>query len=305
VAIIGVVGEGLIELGLEPDDPSAVVLGFGGDAPNAAVMAALLGAEARIGGRIGGDALGSRLAAFWERSGVDVSHVIVDGEAPTGIYVNQRAEGLHRFDYHRRGSAGSCLEPADLAEELFADLGALHTTGISLALSPSSCEAAQAAAQRARDGGALVSFAVNHRPALGGSVDELRSMASGADVVFASADEVPAVFGTGAEELPSLLPLTREIVVTHGAGGASVHANGLTVALHALELDVVDAAGAGDALAGAYLATRLDGGDPDQALSAGITAASLSCRARGCALSYPTAEEIETAMGNAGAERAR
>jgi len=78
VSVLGVVGEGLIELGLEPAPDHAVTLGFGGDACNAAVMAARLGCVTRIGGRVGDDALGRRLGAFWEETGVDTSHVVRD-----------------------------------------------------------------------------------------------------------------------------------------------------------------------------------------------------------------------------------
>ncbi len=50
---VGALGEGLLELGLEPAPDTSVTLGYGGDAANAAVMAARMGAEARILGRVG------------------------------------------------------------------------------------------------------------------------------------------------------------------------------------------------------------------------------------------------------------
>ena len=63
-----------------------------------------------------------------------------------------------------------------------------------------------------------------------------------------------------------------------------------------LELpEVGKSVGAGDALAGAYLAGRLSGLGPEGALRLGIAAAALSCRARGCALSYPSRDEVERA----------
>lgn len=294
---LAVVGEGLVELGLEPGQDRTVTLGFGGDVANTAVMAALLGTEARIAGRVGDDALGRRLLAFWKQAGVDVSQVIADPEAPTGIYVNERgAEGLHRFDYHRRLSAGTRLAADDLDGELFGRLGILHVSGITLAVSPSSCEAALAASERARAGGASVSIAVNHRPALGGDVDLLRRAARAADVVFVSAEEASAVFEAEPDEVVAALPGATEIIVSDGARGATLHAGGATRTLPAHEVEVVDAAGAGDALAGAYLSARLGGRDTLEALRRGLVAASLSCRARGCALSYPTAEAIDARL---------
>jgi 2-dehydro-3-deoxygluconokinase len=280
---LGAVGEGLVEIGLEsPPDPSTT-LGYGGDAANTTVMAALLGTPSRLAGRVGDDGLGRRLLGFWQDSGVDASHVVVDAGGPTGIYVNERGvEGLHRFDYHRRGSAGSRLEPADLDDRFFHGLGALHVTGVTLAVSTSSEEAGREALRRARDAGALRSFAVNHRPALGGDPATLAAVAGTVDIVFLSEAE-RAALGT---------PTVGEVVLTLGAAGAAVCVDGLWTEVSAPDVTVVDTAGAGDALAGAYLASRLAGADAPAALRVGVTAASLSCRARGCALSYPDADGV-------------
>jgi 2-dehydro-3-deoxygluconokinase len=298
---LGVVGEGLVELGLEPPPDRSVVLGFGGDAANAAVMAALLGAPARIGGRVGDDALGRRLLDFWSRTGVDVAHVLVDPEGPTGIYANERgAEGLHRFDYHRRNSAGSRLRPGDLGGAFLEGLGAVHLTGVTLAVSASSRDAALAVAEQARASGIRVSLAVNHRPALGGDVALLREVAAGADLVFVSADEAQEVFGQSDAAALELLLGDAELVVSHGGGRATVSAGGRRWSVAALAVHVVDAAGAGDALAGAYLAARLAGATPHDALRRGVAAAGLSCRARGCALSYPTSDEVDRALATSG-----
>ncbi len=290
---LGTVGEGLAELGLEPAPDGAVTLGFGGDAANAAVMAARMGAEARIAGRVGDDALGRRLLAFWASSGIDVGHVLVDPDAPTGIYVNERgAEGLHRFDYHRRGSAGSLLAPGDVDPSFLDELGVLHLTGITLAVSPSSCETALELVERARARGIRVALAVNHRPRLGGDVAALRDAAHLADVIFVSEEEADTVFGSGdASSLAGALG-ADELVLTRGDKGAVLAAAGESFEAPAPVVASVDPAGAGDALAGAYLAARLAGEPPPRALRVGVAAAALSCRARGCALSYPSRAEV-------------
>jgi 2-dehydro-3-deoxygluconokinase len=46
-------------------------------------------------------------------------------------------------------------------------------------------------------------------------------------------------------------------------------------------------------LAGAYLAGRLSGAAPPDALEPAVIAGALSCQWPGCASSYPSAEEIE------------
>jgi 2-dehydro-3-deoxygluconokinase len=257
------------------------------------VMAARAGIGARLAARVGADALGRALLGFWGAEGVDVGHVQIEADAPTGIYVNERTPGsAHRFDYHRRGSAGSLLAPEDIAPAFISGLAVLHTSGISLAVVGA---ATAAAAERARAAGALISFAVNHRPKLDSDPEAVLAAARGADVVFISAEEAELLLETSAiEEVRGALGHDpRELVVTLGANGAAIAAGNEVLTIRAPAVDAVDAAGAGDALAGAYLAARIRGLDPEPALRRGVAAAALSCRAFGCALSYPAGAEIE------------
>jgi 2-dehydro-3-deoxygluconokinase len=290
---LGAVGEGLFEIGLDKGDTGPLRRGYGGDVANVCVMAARAGIGARLAARVGADALGRALLAFWGAEGVDVGHVQIEAGAPTGIYVNERTPGNgHRFDYHRRGSAGSLLAPEDIAPAFISGLAVLHTSGISLAVVGA---ATAAAAERARAAGALISFAVNHRPNLAGDPEAVLAAARGADVVFISAEEAELLLETSAiEEVRGALGHNpSELVITLGANGAAVAAGSEVLTIRAPAVDAVDAAGAGDALAGAYLAARIRGLDPEPALRRGVAAAALSCRAFGCALSYPAGAEIE------------
>lgn len=292
---LGAVGEGLFEIGLDEDGDARLRRGYGGDVANVCVMAARTGADARLAARVGEDALGRTLLRFWRAETVNVAHVRIDSDAPTGIYVNEKTRnGSHRFDYHRRGSAGSRLRPDDLGSPFFEGLGALHTSGISLAVVP---DAAEAAAERARGSGAALSFAVNHRPALGGEPAAVLAAARAADLVFISVEEAQSLLDvSSAEDVPAALGNgATEVVVTAGPDGALVACGGRTTTVRAPAVETVDAAGAGDALAGAYLAARLDGIPPADALRRGVAAAALSCRSYGCALSYPAAAEVEAA----------
>jgi len=290
---LGAVGEGLFEIGLDKGDTGPLRRGYGGDVANVCVMAARAGIGARLAARVGADALGRALLAFWGAEGVDVGHVQIEAGAPTGIYVNERTPGnAHRFDYHRRGSAGSLLAPEDIAPAFISGLAVLHTSGISLAVVGA---ATAAATERARAAGALISFAVNHRPNLDGDPEAVLAAARGADVVFISAEEAELLLETSAiEEVREALGHDpSELVVTLGANGAAIAAGSEVLTIRAPAVDAVDAAGAGDALAGAYLAARIRGLDPEPALRRGVAAAALSCRAFGCALSYPAGAEIE------------
>jgi 2-dehydro-3-deoxygluconokinase len=297
--VLGTLGEGLFELGLDGDDPGAPLRrGYGGDAANTAVMATRLGVGSRLCGRVGADALGRELFSFWSSAGVETRWLVVDEGAPTGIYVNERlADGGCRFHYHRRGSAGSRLARDDVPDDFLAGLGFLHSTGVTLAISETAADAVQDARGRARECGVGISFAVNHRPALRPDAATLAAEARAADVVFVSLEEAGPVFGVDrGEDVPRAVgPGPREVVVTTGAGGALLAVDAAVTGVDAPSVDVVDATGAGDALAGAYLASRLQGRSPERALARAVAAASLSCRGFGCALSYPDSASVDAA----------
>ncbi|MCC6830284.1 MAG: sugar kinase [Thermoleophilia bacterium] len=293
---LGAIGEGLLELGF-PDtgDPAAPpAVGFGGDAANVCVMAARLGVPARLLGRVGDDGPGRRLLEFWRAAGVELDQVATDPGAPTGLYLNEPGpDGGHRFVYHRRGSAGSRLEPGDVRDGFLAGLGVLVVTGVTLAVSASSASTARAAVRRARAAGVDVACVVNHRPALGGDPRALAALAAAADVVVASREDMESLFGAGDEEsVRARLPRVRELVLTDGGAPATVRSSAGSGAVHVPRAEVVNAAGAGDALAGAYLASRLTGRRPLEALAWGVAASALSVRAAGCAASYPSAASV-------------
>jgi 2-dehydro-3-deoxygluconokinase len=296
--VLGVVGEGLVEVMARRDGVQRA-LGFGGDAANVCVMAARLGAATRLAGRVGQDAMGRRLLSFWRTRGVDTTSVRCDPCAPTGFYINTtRPDGTHRFTYRRDGSAGSCLDPSDLPEAFFDRLAILVVTGVTLAVSDTSARAAEHAMGRARAHGACVACVVNHRPALGSRADQLATIAHTSDVVIASREDAVAVFGTADEATLAerLMPATKEIVLTDGAQPATVTYGEGTAVQPVPRVSVSNAAGAGDALAGAYLALRLAGHPPSLGLAWGVAAASLSVREPGCAASYPDVRETHAQM---------
>lgn len=279
------IGEGLYELGLDGD---TIRQGFGGDAANTAVMAARMGAPAGIVGRVGDDELGRRLLAFWASCGLDTGDVVVDEARFTGIYVNRRgADGAHRFDYHRAGSAGSAVCVEDVERVRMDDVAFVHFSGIGLSVSETSAAACEALTRRAPG---RVSFAANVRPQLAPDIDRLRAAAQAADVVFLSADDAALLYESLEHAVATLSH--GELVVTDRERGATAYADGESVTVKPPEVEVVDSAGAGDALAGAYLAARAAGEDPRAALTDGVIAGALSCRADGCAAGYPTRAEV-------------
>lgn len=289
-------GEGLLEVGIEPELGSEVLgRGFGGDAANVAVMAALSGVRSYLLTQIGDDAVGRLLVEFWTERGVDVSRVAVREQAPTGLYINEGLGfGTHNFEYYRSGSAASRLDPDDVDHDFIRGLDLLHVTGITLSISDSAAAAARSAIDSARAAGVTVAFDVNFRPPLGADPEEILAIARLADVVLLAQADAEAVIGTSEPEkvLAALGPTPGEVVVTRGASPALLFTRDAAFSVKPPAVELRNAAGAGDAVAGTYLASRLQGVAPAEALVRAVVAGSLSCGRSGCARSYPSAEEV-------------
>lgn len=292
-------GEGLAELAF---DGAQSTFGCGGDAANAAAMCARLGGPSRLLGRVGADPLGRRLLGFWRACGVDVSMVRTDRAAPTGIYINELgldgAGAEPTFTYWRTGSAGSRWGPDDLADVDWNATAAIVVTGLTATVSVSCAAAVWRLIEGARARSVPVACILNYRPALEPDPFELTRLASAADVLIASTHDLAATFGTclgpsGPGPLPGPSP---ELVMTAGARGATVFWEGGTIHQPAPAVEVVDAVGAGDAFAGAYLWARFhQRAQPDTALTWAVAVASFSVQHRRCACGYPSAAQAAMA----------
>jgi sugar/nucleoside kinase (ribokinase family) len=204
--------------------------GAGGQAANVAAWAAALGAEARFVGRVGDDAAGALVLHALRKRGVEHRGPVA---GRTGIVVSVAAGG-DRTMASDRGTAPE-LSPQDLEAAWF-DCDVLHVSGYSLLREPIA-SAVDAAAAHARAHGALVSADVSTWTLVDDAFrGRLRALEP--DVVFATEREREAVGELG----------TRW-VLKRGARGLTV--DGADHA--AVEVEVVDATGAGDALAAGFL----------------------------------------------------
>ena len=204
--------------------------GPGGQAANVAAWAAELGAAARFVGRVGADAAGEVVLRALGERGVQHRGPVA---GRTGVVVSIAAAG-DRTMVSDRGSAPE-LAPRDLDAAWF-DCDVLHVSGYALLREPIA-SAAAAAARFARGHGAQVSVDAAAwtlvDDAFRGRVAALRP-----DLVFATEREREA-----------LGPVATRWVVKRGARGLT--ADGRDHA--AVEVDVVDTTGAGDALAAGFL----------------------------------------------------
>ncbi|MDB1086956.1 sugar kinase [Streptomyces sp. ACA25] len=264
--------------------------GVGGAESNVACSLAASGHPVRWVSRLGTDGFGDHLLRTIAATGVDVSAVHRDPGRPTGLYfrtdggtgdaeaAGRRAEAVH----YRQGSAAAAMAPGSPPHSAWADTRILHLSGVTAALSDSCLRLLRELTART-PGRPLVSFDVNHRPALwarhesradGGTV--LLELARGSDLVFVGEDEAEAAFGItgGPAAIRAALPEPAAVVVKQDARGATLLPASGSVHEPAPQVDVVAPVGAGDAFAAGYLSALLRGLPPAARLRHGhLTAA--------------------------------
>lgn len=246
-------------------------LTMGGAESNVACHLAAAGHRAAWCSALGEDALGRRVRRDIAAHGVDVRHVRLDPHAPTGLFLKDPGRGVA---YYRAGSAASRMGPAELERLDLSEVRIVHLTGITLALSTSCRALVHAAIAAARAHGALVSFDVNHRPALWESTEEagreIRAAAREADIVLVGRDEAAVLWGTDtADEVRALFPDVPHLVVKDADVDAVEFAGTERTAVPTPPIEVVEAVGAGDAFAAGWMDGLLTGQDAAGCLARG------------------------------------
>jgi 2-dehydro-3-deoxygluconokinase len=209
---------------------------IGGAESNVACTLARAGHRVRWVSRVGADGFGDHLLAAIAASGVDVGAVQRDPHLPTGIYFRTAGErsqtlsaepGRGEVVYYRKGSAAAAMAPGLIRDEDVYAGRVLHLTGITAALSPTCRDLLHRLTART-PGRPLVSFDVNHRPALWHGQDPLllAEFARGCDIVFVGEDEAQAAWGLpDADAVRAALPEPAVLVVKQGELGATAFAS--------------------------------------------------------------------------------
>ncbi|MGH3665618.1 MAG: PfkB family carbohydrate kinase, partial [Egibacteraceae bacterium] len=215
--------------------------------------------------------------------------------------------------YDRADSAASALSPGQFDwGSLLDEHACLHTSGITPALGEAARKAVEEAFGVARDVGATTSFDINYRSRLW-SVDEARAcyqeLLPSVDVLFASAHDLRNLLAAhgeaveGARELRKRYGIATVVIpdrIRPAVGRVTVRVvvvtDGVTVG-RAVDAQVIDPIGAGDALAGAFLASHLAGDSPRAAADAAGRAAALKHTIRGDALAL-SPHELDVGYGD-------
>jgi 2-dehydro-3-deoxygluconokinase len=293
------IGEAMAVLAPDPGlrlaAAATLTLGTAGAEANVARTVAQLGGRVAWVGALGADPLGDRIVADLAASGVDVSHVLRDDSAPTGLYLKDTDDSRSsRMYYYRTNSAASKMDASILSRLPHGTV--LHVSGITAAISDGGLQLTRAALLERR-GDTVVSFDVNHRPALWADRDAapvLAELANAADVVFVGLDEARDLWGTDTpESVRALLSAPTVVVVKDGdVGATALLADGGDIFEPAPRIDVVEPVGAGDAFAAGYLYALIQGQSERERLCLGHAAAGRALTTTGDVGSHPRAESV-------------
>ncbi|MEK6274898.1 MAG: carbohydrate kinase family protein [Actinomycetota bacterium] len=222
----------------EQEGSARTRVGAGGQAANVAAWAASLGADAHFVGKRGSDGAGELAARELAGRGVELHGPVEEGA--NGVVVSLVAPDGARTMLSDRGVAPG-LRAEDLDVRWFAGCEWLHLSGYSLLRVPIEEAAAKAAgAVQAQGGRISLDLATAAGIAAYGPERLLNRLELlQPELVFANEGELAAI----GETPPGTLVLKR------GAEGFVVDGHEYA----ALETEVVDTTGAGDALAAGYL----------------------------------------------------
>lgn len=301
-------GEPMLEfnqLPVGPDGRRLYLEGHGGDASNAAIAAARNGARVGMLTALGDDRAGAAFRTLWREEGLYDAAVRTDRDAPTGIYFVTHDEGGHHFTFHRKGSAAARIGPADLPEDAIRGARVLHLSGITLGISDTSCDAAFRAMEIAKAAGVAVSFDTNLRLRLWPlkrAAACIHAAVAMADIAFPSLDDARALTGLdGVQEIADFyLGLSPLVLLKLGREGVLVATRAGRTHIPGFVVEAVDATGAGDTFAGAFLARHLAGDDLLAAARYANAAAALSTRGYGAVAPIPRAAEVHAFLAAQG-----
>jgi fructokinase len=266
----------------------------GGAGWNVARAVARLGIPTACAGALGTDCFSSELWKASEAAGLDMRFVQRVDRPPLLAIVHE----THPPAYFFMGdnSADLAFDPARLPQGWIQAVAWAHFGGISLARAPLSATLTRlAAALRAR--GAKISFDPNYRNLMEtGYRPTLETMAALADLIKVSDEDLRQLFQTDDEadalaQLRALNPASM-VLVTRGAGTATLLAGGETFEARPPRVEVADTVGAGDASIGGFLFSLMQSPQRGYAehLAFALAAGAAACRHAGA--HSPSLDEV-------------
>ena len=272
-----------------------------------------LGRSCAFVGKVGDDLFGRMLRDAAEAAGICMDHLVFDRATRTTLaFVKTFGNGDRDFSFYRNPGADMMLREEELPLDEIAQSRVFHFGTLSMT-HEGARRATVKAVERARAGGAVISFDPNLRPPLWDSLDEARRQMeyglSQCGVLKIADNELEFMtgekdFDKGAAILRGKFPNIRLFNVTAGAQGSYSYYEDKRVFVPACRRGgVIETTGAGDTFCACVLdfvlARGLDGltrGDLSSMLRFANTAAYLVTTRKGALRSMPDAGEVRRLM---------
>ena len=285
----------------------------GGAPCNVLAMLKKLGRSCAFVGKVGDDLFGRMLRDAAEAAGICMDHLVFDRETRTTLaFVKTFGNGDRDFSFYRNPGADMMLREEELPLDEIAQSRVFHFGTLSMT-HEGARRATVKAVERARAGGAVISFDPNLRPPLWDSLDEARRQMeyglSQCGVLKIADNELEFMtgekdFDKGAAILRGKFPNIRLFNVTAGAQGSYSYYEDKQVFVPACRRGgVIETTGAGDTFCACVLdfvlAHGLDGltrEDLSTMLRFANTAAYLVTTRKGALRSMPDAGEVRRLM---------
>ncbi len=285
-----------LEAGVEVGDASGFEKKPGGAPANVAVAVAKLGQPSIFLGQVGDDPFGHHLESVLRAEGVNTRGLRFSSEARTALaFVSLRADGERSFVFYRHPSADMIMRPEDVAFDLIDGQDIFHFGSLTLIVEPGR-SATLAAVDYARARGLTISYDPNLRMSLWKDEATARAgLLSGLDyahIVKVSDEELE--FLTGGHDPTALWrDGMRLIVVTHGAGGATLYARDEVIAAPGFRVSTVDTTGAGDGFVAGLLVGLIEEMALPDCLRFANAVGAITTTARGAIPALPRRAQVE------------
>lgn len=283
-------GEALIRLATTGFSPleyaSHLDVEVGGAELNTLIAASQLGCRSRWVSRLPENPFGRRIAGHARRHGVDAD-IIWEPDGRIGLYfIEQGVAPRHtQVIYDRLDSSASHMAPGQFEwHRILEGASALHCSGITCALGSAGADAVLEVMETACELGIVVSFDLNYRSRLWTSeaaAATFQRVLPFVDLLFASPHDLHLLGGD--EQVPA-----EKLVQAHGLGALVIRSqretqdgrlrvevtatDGTFSVVGAADAVVVDAFGAGDVAAAAFLSRYLVEAPMEEAVTAAAQA---------------------------------
>lgn len=262
---------------------------FGGKGANQAVMAAKLGAEVAMVGKVGADSFGRDVLENFKQIGVDTSHVLVTEEAATGVApIVVNAEGQNSIIVIAGANDRVTLEEIEAARPVIA------ASDVLICQLEVPVEISLKALQVAREEGVMT--ILNPAPAkeLPGKIYPLCDLfcPNESEAAMLTGCKVDDIEGAEVAAGKLLAKGCGKILLTLGARGALLVSPEGSKRFAAEKVKAVDSSGAGDCFVGSLAALLASGLSLADAVPFACRIATLSVLKPGTQSSYPNREDL-------------